>query len=129
MKIKAIFAAIAVAAVALFAASCTKTTDTGKNDAEVNRVKKAAVGTWTGKMSELFGGETVEVTFTETKVSTTGNFTANIKSWNWSGSKVYVTLDDKMGSNMYVEVSGSTMNLSGDSTTILANFPSTLTKK
>lgn len=129
MKIKAIFAAIAVAAVALFAASCTKTTDTGKNDAEVNRVKTAAVGTWTGKLSELFGGETVEVTFTETKVSTTGNFTANIKSWNWSGSKVYVTLDDKMGSNMYVEVSGSTMNLSGDSTTILANFPSTLTKK
>lgn len=129
MKIKAIFAAIAVAAVALFAASCTKTTDTGKNDAEVNRVKKAAVGTWTGKMSELLGGKTVEVTFTETKVSTTGNFSANIKSWNWSGSKVYVTLDDEMGSNMYVEVSGSTMNLSGDSTTILANFPSTLTKK
>lgn len=128
MKIKAIFAAIAVAAVALLAASCSKT-DTGNNDAEVNRVKKAAVGTWTGKMSELFGGKTVEVTFTETKVSTTGNFTANIKSWNWSGSKVYVTLDDEMGSNMYVEVSGSTMKLSGDSTTILANFPSTLTKK
>jgi len=128
MKIKAIFAAIAVAAVALMAASCSKT-DTGNNDAEVNRVKKAAVGTWTGKMSEMFGGKTVEVTFTETKVSTTGNFTANIKSWNWSGSKVYVTLDDEMGSNMYVEVSGSTMKLSGDSTTILANFPSTLTKK
>ena len=128
MKIKAIFAAIAVAAVALLAASCSKT-DTGNNDAEVNRVKKAAVGTWTGKMSEPFGGKTVEVTFTETKVSTTGNFTANIKSWNWSGSKVYVTLDDEMGSNMYVEVSGSTMNLSGDSTAILANFPSTLTKK
>lgn len=128
MKIKAIFAALAVAAVALLAASCSKT-DTGKNDAEVNRVKKAAVGTWTGKLSEMFGGKTVEVTFTETKVSTTGNFTANIKSWNWSGSKVYVTLDDEMGSNMYVEVSGSTMNLSGDSTTILANFPSTLTKK
>ncbi len=128
MKIKAIFAAIAVAAVALMATSCYKS-DTGNNDAEVNRVKKAAVGTWTGKMSELFGGKTVEVTFTETKVSTTGNFTANIKSWNWSGSKVYVTLDDEMGSNMYVEVSGSTMKLSGDSTTILANFPSTLTKK
>lgn len=128
MKIKAIFAAIAVAAVALMAASCYKS-DTGNNDAEVNRVKKAAVGTWTGKMSELFGGKTVEVTFTETKVSTTGNFTANIKSWNWSGSKVYVTLDDEMGSNMYVEVSGSTMKLSGDSTAILANFPSTLTKK
>lgn len=128
MKIKAIFAAIAVAAVALMATSCYKT-DTGNNDAEVNRVKKAAVGTWTGKMSEMFGGKTVEVTFTETKVSTTGNFTANIKSWNWSGSKVYVTLDDEMGSNMYVEVSGSTMKLSGDSTAILANFPSTLTKK
>ena len=128
MKIKAIFAAIAVAAVALFAASCSKT-DTGNNDAEVNRVKKAAVGTWTGKMNELFGGETVEVTFTETKVSTTGNFTANIKSWNWSGEKVYVTLDDEMGSSMYVEVSGNTMKLSGNSTTILANFPSTLTKK
>lgn len=128
MKIKAIFAAIAVAAVALMATSCYKS-DTGNNDAEVNRVKKAAVGTWTGKMSEMFGGKTVEVTFTETKVSTTGNFTANIKSWNWSGSKVYVTLDDEMGSNMYVEVSGSTMKLSGDSTTILANFPSTLTKK
>ncbi len=128
MKIKAIFAAIAVAAVALLANSCYKS-DTGKNDAEVNRVKKAAVGTWTGKLSELFEGKTVEVTFTETKVSTTSNFTANIKSWNWSGSKVYVTLDDEMGSNMYVEVSGNTMNLSGDSTTILANFPSTLTKK
>ena len=128
MKIKAIFAAIAVAVVALMAASCSKT-DTGNNDAEVNRVKKAAVGTWTGKMSELLGGKTVEVTFTETNVSTTGNFTANIKSWNWSGEKVYVTLDDVMGSNMYVEVSGSTMKLSGDSTTILANFPSTLTKK
>lgn len=128
MKIKAIIAAIAVAAVALLAVSCSKT-DTGKNDAEVNRVKKAAVGTWVGKMSELFGGKTVEVTFTETKVSTTGNFSANIKSWNWSGTKVYVTLDDTMGSNMYVEVSGSTMTLSGDSTTILANFPSTLTKK
>jgi hypothetical protein len=128
MKFKAIFAAIAVAAVALLATSCNKT-DTGNNDAEINRVKKAAVGTWTGQMSELLGGKTIEVTFTESKVSTTGNFSANITAWKWSGTKVYVTLDDTMKSNMYVEVSGNTMKLSGDSTTILGNFPSTLTKK
>ena len=128
MKIKAIFAAIAVAAVALFASACSNT-DTGKNDAEIERVKKAAAGTWVGQMSETFGGKTIEVTFTASKVSTTGNFSANIKSWNWSGSKVYVTLDDEMGSNMYVEVNGNTMKLSGDSTTIFANFPTNLTKK
>ncbi len=89
----------------------------------------AQTGTWVGQMSELFGGKTIEVTFTASKVSTTGNFSANIKSWNWRGSRVYVTLDDEMGSNMYVEVNGTTMKLSGDSTTILANFPTNLTKK
>lgn len=87
-----IFAAIAVAAVALFASACS-TTDTGKNDAEIERVKKAAAGTWVGQMSELFGGKTIEVTFTASKVSTTGNFSANIKSWNWSGSNMWKSME------------------------------------
>lgn len=51
-------------------------------------------------MSDLIGGNAVEVTFTASKVSTTGNFSANIKSWNWSGT------------NVYVEVNGNNMKLS-----------------
>lgn len=101
---------------------------------EINRVKNAAIGSWEGKMSELFGGQIVEVLFTDSTVATNSNFNANIKSWNLSATsnKVYVVLDDEYSSCMYVEVYGSTMNkmeLSGDSTNILKYFPKTLTKQ
>ena len=53
----------------------------------------------------------------------------NIKEWKGALGSVWAVLDDTMQSNLIVSITGNTMTLGGDSTFILSNFPSKLTKK
>lgn len=124
---KKILMILAVVAVAVFTSvSCKKTDPQGD---EVARVKAAAMGDWTGTLSILAGGGEVTVTFTETKITTTGDLTVNITRWYAIDKDVYVKLDDEMKTDMKIEVNGAQMNLAGNSTFFLMNFPSTLAKR
>ena len=124
------FAAMLMAVAALTFTGC-KNTPTDPDQAKIDQVKKAAMGSWVGEIKPLLGGEgeTVTVTFTETKITTTGNLTVNILAWKCVDHEVCVELDDDMASSMYVRVEGNKMYLAGNSTFVLANFPSELTKK
>ena len=126
------FAAMLMAVAALTFMGCKQNTPSDSNEAQIAKVKKAAMGSWVGEIKPLLGGEgeTVTVTFTETKITTTGNLTVNILAWNCvNGADVWVEMDDDMASVMYVRVEGNKMYLAGNSTFVLANFPSELTKK
>jgi len=125
------FAAMLMAVAALTFTGC-KNTPSDPNEAKIAQVKKAAQGSWEGRLISLLDeeGELVTVTFTETKVSTTGNATANITAWKCvDGAEVWVEMDDELKSAMYVRVEGNKMYLAGNSSFVLANFPSELTKK
>ena len=124
------FAAMLMAVAALTFTGC-KNTPTDPDQAKIDQVKKAAMGSWVGEIKPLLGGEgeTVTVTFTETKITTTANLTVGITKWKIQDHEVWVDLDDEMASGMYVRVEGNKMYLAGNSTFVLANFPSELTKK
>ena len=124
------FAAMLMAVAALTFTGC-KNTPTDPDQAKIDQVKKAAMGSWVGEIKPLLGGEgeTVTVTFTETKITTTANLTVGITKWKIQDHEVWVELDDEMASGMYVRVEGNKMYLAGNSTFVLANFPSELTKK
>ena len=124
------FAAMLMAVAALTFTGC-KNTPTDPDQAKIDQVKKAAMGSWVGEIKPLLGGEgeTVTVTFTETKITTTANLTVGITKWKLQDHEVWVDLDDEMASGMYVRVEGNKMYLAGNSTFVLANFPSELTKK
>ena len=124
------FAAMLMAVAALTFTGC-KNTPTDPDQAKIDQVKKAAMGSWVGEIKPLLGGEgeTVTVTFTETKITTTANLTVGITKWKILDHEVWVDLDDEMASGMYVRVEGNKMYLAGNSTFVLMNFPSELTKK
>jgi hypothetical protein len=124
------FAAMLMAVAALTFTGC-KNTPTDPDQAKIDQVKKAAMGSWVGEIKPLLGGEgeTVTVTFTETKITTTANLTVGITKWKIQDHEVWVDLDDEMASGMYVRVEGNKMYLAGNSTFVLMNFPSELTKK
>ena len=125
---KKIIAIAASLCALLLISSCNKPADA--NAAAVESVKKAAVGSWSGELNPLGMGEpeTVTVTFTETKVSTTTNFTANITAWKGGVDKVWAELDDESKSSLIVSIQGDKMTLGGNSTAIIMNFPKSLTK-
>ena len=120
-KVLVIFAAIAL--LAMSAISCTK----DPSSSEIDRIKKECQGQWKGNMSDLLGGKEVTVTFSGNKVSTTGNFSANITKWFEVNGLVYGELDDEMKSSLGIAINGNTMHLTSNSTIIL-NFPGTLTR-
>jgi hypothetical protein len=124
------FAAMLMAVAALTFTGC-KNTPTDPDQAKIDQVKKAAMGSWVGEIKPLLGGEgeTVTVTFTETKITTTANLTVGITKWKIQDHEVWVDLDDEMASGMYVRVEGNKMYLAGNSTFVLMNFPSELTRK
>ncbi len=124
------FAAMLMAVAALTFTGC-KNTPTDPDQAKIDQVKKAAMGSWVGEIKPLLGGEgeTVTVTFTENKITTTANLTVGITKWKIQDHEVWVDLDDEMASGMYVRVEGNKMYLAGNSTFVLMNFPSELTKK
>lgn len=124
------FAAMLMAVAALTFTGC-KNTPTDPDQAKIDQVKKAAMGSWVGEIKPLLGGEgeTVTVTFTETKITTTANLTVGITKWTCKDHEVWVDLDDEMASGMYVRVEGNKMYLAGNSTFVLMNFPSELTRK
>jgi len=99
------------------------------SDAEVNRIKAAAVGSWQGELV-LLGGDprTIVVTFTETKVTTNEGISQNIIKWHSIGNDVYADLDDVLKSSLNIKINGGEMNLTGNSTFTLANFPTKLTR-
>ena len=124
------FALVAMAG--LVFTGCNKT-DQNTDEALIAKVQAASIGSWIGKTMD---GEDMTVTFSVTKVAREWDDEGspqyrinNIVAWKAVGGKVYVTLDDDMGSNMYVDVSGNTMTLSGNSTFILVGFPASLTRK
>ena len=125
------FAAMLMAVAALTFTGCKQNTPTDPDQAKIDQVKKAAMGSWVGEIKPLLGGEgeTVTVTFTETKITTTANLTVGITKWKIQDHEVWVDLDDEMASGMYVRVEGNKMYLAGNSTFVLMNFPSELTKK
>ena len=118
---------LAVVAVAVFASVSCKKSDPQAD--EIARVKAAVKGDWTGYLAIFAGGEEVTVTFSETKITTTGNLSVNITRWYIIDNKVYVELDDELKTNMLISVSGSNLLLEGDSTFFLMNFPSVLTRR
>ena len=124
------FAAMLMAVAALTFTGC-KNTPTDPDQAKIDQVKKAAMGSWVGEIKPLLGGEgeTVTVTFTENKITTTGNLTVNITAWKCQDGDVWVVLDDEMQSAMSITIEGNKMRLAGNSTFIWMNFPSELTKK
>ncbi len=124
---KRILMLLAVVAVAVFASVSCKKSDPQAD--EIARVKAAVVGDWTGNLSLLAGGEEVTVTFTEKKITTTGNLTVNIVRWFVIDNSVYVELDDEMKTKMLIAVNGAKLHLEGDSTFFFMNFPSDLTKR
>lgn len=125
-----LFAAMLMAVAALTFTGC-KNTPTDPDQAKIDQVKKAAMGSWVGELKSLIGGdsETVTVTFTETKITTSANLTVGITKWKCQGNDVWVELDDDMASAMSIAVDGNKMRLAGNSTFVLMNFPSELTKK
>lgn len=129
-----LFAAMLMAVTAMTMTSC-ESKNGGSYDAEVARVKAAAQGSWEGELFSLVGeNEIITVTFTETKVSTKDSegdgVSANIQSWTYSDGKVVLQLDDDMSSKLYiVRVYNNEMELSGNSTFTMTNFPTILTKK
>ena len=118
-------------AVAALTFTGCKNTPTDPDQAKIDQVKKAAMGSWVGELKSLIGGdsETITVTFTETKITTTANLTVGITKWKLQDHEVWVELDDDMASGMYVRVEGNKMYLAGNSTFVLMNFPSELTRK
>jgi len=126
------YAAMLMAVAALTFAGCKKNEPKDPNEAKIAEVKKAAMGSWEGHLVTILGeeGELVTVTFTENKITTTGNLTVNITAWKCvDGAEVWVEMDDDMASAMYVRVEGNKMYLAGNSSFVLANFPRELTKK
>jgi hypothetical protein len=125
------FAAMLMAVAALTFTGCNNQPK-DPNEAKIAEVKKAAMGSWEGHLVTILGGEgdLVTVTFTENKITTTGNLTVNITAWKCvDGAEVWVEMDDDMASAMYVRVEGNKMYLAGNSSFVLANFPRELTKK
>ena len=125
------FAAMLMAVAALTFTGC-KNNPSDPNQEAIDKVKKAAQGSWEGRLISILGeeGELVTVTFTETKVSTTGNATANITAWKCvDGHEVWAELDDEFKSALFVKVEGNKMFLGGNSSFIIYNFPPELTKK
>lgn len=106
--------------------SCKNNTPADPNEAAIAKVKADAMGSWKGNLYS-FGdepGPEVTVTFTEKKITTTGNCTVNITAWKCvDGTNVWVNLDDEMASSMYVKVEGDLIKLSGNSSFTTSNFP------
>ena len=93
------------------------------------KVKAACVGDWKGTLIILGEeSEEVTVTFTEERVTTTGNFTAKLSNWRAIDGQVWVDLDDEMNSAMNIAIEGVNMTIKGNTTTITRNFPEKLTK-
>ena len=93
------------------------------------KVKAACVGDWKGTLIILGEeSEEVTVTFTEERVTTTGNFTAKLSNWRAIDGQVWVDLDDEMKSAMNIAIDGVNMTIKGNSTAITMNFPEKLTK-
>jgi len=125
------FAAMLMAVAALTFTGCNQN-NADPNEARIAVVKKAAQGSWEGRIIYLGGeeGDLITVTFTETKVTTSDNINRNITAWKCvNGQDVWVELDDEDKSALFVMVEGNKMYLSGNSTFILLNFPKELTKK
>ena len=124
------FAALLMAFAAFAFMGCNNH-PTDPDMAKIAAVKKAAMGSWVGELKPLLGGEgeMITVTFTENKITTTGNLTVNITAWKCQDGDVWVVLDDEMQSAMSITIEGNKMRLAGNSTFIWMNFPSELTKK
>ena len=118
-KILVFLSIIALAAVTFV--SCQKKTPA---ELAIEQVQKACIGTWTGTVPH---GNQVEVTFSpDFKITTTGNFSAQIVSWDYQNGTVYAELNDH--TNMAIAVSGVKMYITSNSLTVYASLPSELSK-
>ena len=124
---KMLFFATLVACSMLFFSCGKQNTPADPNAEAIAKVKAEAMGSWKGNLISLAPGkegEEVTVTFSENKITTTGNLTVNITAWKCvDGEDVWVEMDDEMKSAMYVKVNGEKMYLNGNSSFIVSNFP------
>ena len=129
---KMLFFATLVACSMLFFSCGKQNTPADPNAEAIAKIKAEAMGSWKGNLISLVPGkegEEVTVTFSENKITTTGNLTVNITAWKCvDGKDVWVEMDDEMKSAMYVKVNGEKMYLSGNSSFIVSNFPPELVR-
>ena len=120
-KILVFLSIIALAAVTFV--SCQKKTPA---ELAIEQVQKACVGTWSGQLPL---GKQVEVTFSsDFKITTTGNFAAQIVNWYYQDGAVWVELNDSDHTNMNIVITGVKMYITSNSLTIYASLPSELSK-
>lgn len=118
---KKIFVIIAVVAVAVMSAvSCKKA-----EDPAITSVKAGCVGDWTGEIES----KTVTVTFSPSfKITTTGNFEAQITNWSVKSGSVWVELDNSPAKVMAIQINGVNMKVTTESADLKAVIPSSMTK-
>ena len=120
-KILVFLSIIALAAVTFV--GCQKKTPA---ELAIEQVQKACVGTWTGTLPL---GQQVSVTFSsDFKITTTGNFSAQIVNWYYQDGAVWVELNDPDHTNMSIYVSGVKMMITSNSLAIYTTLPSELSK-
>ena len=120
-KILVFLSIIALAAVTFV--SCQKKTPA---ELAIEQVQKACVGTWSGTLPL---GQQVNVTFSsDFKITTTGNFAAQIVNWYYADGSVWVELNDPDHTKMSIVINGVKMYLTSNSLTIYASLPSELSK-
>lgn len=137
MKIKTIIAAVAVAAVALFAASCTKSNS-------ASPLKNELIGTWEGEVvtgsmtyndQKIETKEKVTLVFTDKKLTITRGDESPVEYGyviGDGGSKGYYFTASSNGEaigSAYYTVSGNTLNITAGDGTFFLSLPKTLTKK
>lgn len=122
MKKVLVFLAI-IAAVVVTTVSCNKKSP---EEIAIEQVQKACVGDWTGTLPL---GQQVNVTITPNfKITTTGNFSAQIANWYYKSGAVWVELNDPNHTAMSIEVFGVKMKITSNSLDIIAALPSELNK-
>jgi len=118
---KKLFVFIAIIAVAAMAAvSCNK-----QEDPAITKVKVACIGDWEGEVGE----DWVTVTFSPTfKITTDGNFTAQITGWTVKSGTVWAELDNDAAKTVAIEISGVKMKLTTNNAELAKVLPTELSK-
>jgi len=130
-----LFAAMLMALAAIMFTGCKQNTPTDPNQARIDEIKAAAMGTWQGHTYSFTGdeGDLATITFTETKITAVfehdETLNLNILAWHCIDAKdVWLDLDRDNTHLTIHSIEGDKMTTGVDTSFGLNVFPSELTR-
>ena len=130
-----LFAAMLMALAAIMFTGCKQNTPADPNQARIDEIKAAAMGTWQGHTYSFTGdeGDLATITFTETKITAVfehdETLNLNILAWHCIDAKdVWLDLDRDNTHLTIHSIEGDKMTTGVDTSFGLNVFPSELTR-